>query len=77
MNSSIEGQMRSFDAAWSDRIDPVAQLCRRLYLRVGLCPCQFIERFKAEQCQQCRDDKAAIEATWSVPLSGFAQVEDA
>jgi len=47
--------MRNFDASKGDRVDSVAQLCRRLYLRTELCPCLD------SSCVQCKNDHELIE----------------
>jgi len=66
MKLEIERQMENCSAANGDRIDPVAQALRRLYLRVQLCPCQFDARWKETGCVQCQGDKEMIEEAWSV-----------
>ena len=67
MRDDIERQMRNWSASGGDRMDPVATLCRQLYLRTELCPCQFPgakDRFPGG-CRQCQNDRKAIEAAWT------------
>jgi hypothetical protein len=67
MREDIKRNMTRWNAADGDRIDPVAQACRRLHLRVELCPCGGEDRpgrpYKLH-CRQCINDLDAIELAW-------------
>lgn len=58
MNHDTQRQMTSWNVHEGDRIDAVAQVCRRLYLRTELCPCM------TQLCMQCKNDLLTIEAAW-------------
>ncbi len=64
MTPAIERQMRNFSVHDGDRIDPIAQALRRLFLRVELCPCGGLER-KPTPCRQCQLDLESIEDAWN------------
>jgi len=64
MKPETERLMVNFNKYEGDRVDPVAQALRRLYLRVELCPCQFQAQWKATGCLQCQGDKQLIEEAW-------------
>lgn len=70
MIAEIADQMINFSSYKGDRIDPVAQVCRSLFLRGELCPCRYpqnADRFP-NHCVQCQNEHALIEAAWGVPL---------
>lgn len=59
MRVDTEQQMLSFDSAKGDRIDPVATLCRQLFLRTELCPCM-----QRPMCRQCENNREIIQEVW-------------
>ena len=63
MTTELKNQMRNFDGNAGDRLDPVAKLCRRHFLRVELCPCMGVG--DEDSCIQCKHDMDAIEAAWN------------
>lgn len=62
MHPNIQRQMTSWSVHEGDRIDAVAQVCRRLYLRTELCPCMN------QSCMQCKNDMLTIEEAWNASM---------
>jgi hypothetical protein len=58
MTPELKDKMRNISL--NDRHDPVANVCRRLYLRVELCPCM-----QEPTCRQCEIDMNSIEKAWN------------
>jgi len=72
MNDRIERLMTSWSKPAGDRVDSVAYLCRRLYLRTELCPCD-----QSPMCVQCECDRGLIEEAWNDTESISGVEEDA
>ena len=66
MRPELVEQMRSFNIPAGDRGDPVAVLCRRLFLRVGCCPC-----LQRPPCLMCENDMDAVEDAWDTTQGWF------
>lgn len=70
MRADILVQMANFDSAKGDRIDPVARVCRSLFLRTELCPCRYpnaAARFP-DGCVQCQNERNLIEQAWDASV---------
>lgn len=74
MRPEIEAVMENWGAG--DRVDAVAQVCRRLYLRTTLCPCTHDAARFPNGCRQCQLDKQQIEEAWDSAQSECGGVKN-